>query len=207
MSNRQKLIDLIHQENREEAVLLALAMLENKESNIVSLYEDILTHALYQIDCNEFDKECIWREHIKTAIVRTIIEVTYPFIIKEKEGKIPINKKVLVVCPSEEYHEIGAKIAHSFFTLHGFNSIFIGANTPIDVIKDAVNYLQPDYLAISVTNFYNVIKAKEIVAEIKTINKDIKVVAGGQAFNHQDALETINADIHITTYESIGELQ
>ena len=204
--NNEKLISLIHDENRNEAVLLALQMLKNNDVTIVELYEQVLAKALQQIDCAEGDKECIWKEHIETAIVRTIIEVSYPYIIKEQENVPPKNKRIIVLCPVEEYHEIGAKMAHDFFLLQGYDSIFIGANTPKDVALDAVRFLQPDYLAISVTNMYNVINAKRMVDAVKAIKPDIKILAGGVAFYNDHALESISADKHLTTFESIKEL-
>lgn len=205
-NNKDKLIQLIHDENRNDAVMLAMKMLDDNDVTIVELYEQVLAKALQQIDCKEGDKECIWKEHIETAIVRTIIEVVYPYIIKELKQVSSKNKRVLVLCPVEEYHEIGAKMAHDFFLLNGYDSIFIGANTPKDVALDAVRFLKPDYLAISVTNMYNVINAKRIVEEVKTIKSDITVLAGGVAFINDHALESVQADAHLTTFDSIKGL-
>ena len=80
-----KLIEHIHNEDRRNAVTLALELLDSKEISIVELYEDVLTMALYDIDCQEGDKECIWKEHVQTSIVRTIVELVYPYVLKEKE--------------------------------------------------------------------------------------------------------------------------
>lgn len=201
----QKLIDFIHQENREKAVKLATELLDNHEISIVELYQDVLTKALYDIDCQEGDKECIWKEHVQTSIVRTIIELVYPYILKEKMPSN--NQKVLVLCPTEEYHEIGAKMAHDFFLLNGYESTFIGANTPLSVILDACEFVKPKYVAISVTNYYHVIDAKKVIDAIKNYNPNIKVLAGGQAFNDPTALQTVHADGHVTTYQSIKDLQ
>jgi len=206
MKNKVKLRDLIHNENRNEAVKLAIHMLESKEITIVDLYEQVLAKTLQEIDCQEGDRECIWKEHIETAIVRTITEVAYPFIIQEIEKLEPKNKRVVVLCPTEEYHEIGAKMAHDFFLLAGYDSIFIGANTPKEVALDAVTFLKPDYLAISVTNMYNVVNAKRIVETVKSINPTIKILTGGVAFMNERALESVQSDAHLTTFSSIREL-
>lgn len=206
MGNETKLIKLINEQNREQSTLLAIKMLEEKEVSIVELYENVLKKALYQIDCAELDRECIWREHIKTAIVRTIIEVTYPYILKEKKKVKANGKKVLVVCPPEEYHEIGAKMVHDYFILNGFDSTFIGANTPVEVIIDSVKYTKPDFVAVSVTNLYNIINAKKLITRIKNTNKDIKVFAGGQAFLKEGSLEAVNADYHLKDFKSIEDL-
>lgn len=206
MNNKKKLIKLIHDENQAEATLFALEMLERKEVDVIDLFQDILTEALHSIECQETEKECIWREHIKTSIVRTIIEVAYPYVLKSLDKVKKIDKKVLIVCPTEEYHEIGARMAHTFFTLQGYDSVFIGANTPLQVVVDSLDFLKPDYVAISVTNFYNVIKAKKLVEAVKKHNPNIKIIAGGQAFEIDAALETVQADFHISSFDSIKEI-
>jgi len=200
-----KLIEFIHHGNRENAVKRAIELLDKKEITIIDLYETVLTPALYAIDCAEGDKECIWKEHISSSIVRTILELTYPYILKEKQETL--KEKVLVVCPTEEYHELGAKMAHDFFLLEGFDSTFIGANTPLQVILDACEFVKPDYIAISVTNYYHIIDAKKVIDEIKKNYPNIKILAGGQAFNDPKALEIVNADYRLTSYQSIKEMK
>jgi methanogenic corrinoid protein MtbC1 len=204
-NNKQRLIELIHNQDRSKATTLTLSMLESEEISITELYEDVLTKALYDIDCKEGDRECIWREHVETSIVRTIIESTYQFIIKKKKENNGI--KVIVLCPTEEYHEIGARMAHDYFLLNGYESTFIGANTPLEVILDAVRIINPTYVAISVTNYYHIIDAKKVVEALKQQNPNLKICAGGQAFNHVDALSIVNADHHLTNFESIGDLK
>lgn len=201
----RKLIEYIHQEDRENAVTLALELLNTKEISIIELYENVLAIALYEIDCQEGDKECIWKEHVKTSIVRTIIELVYPYLLKEKE-EIK-EDKVLVVCPTEEYHEIGAKMAHDFFLLEGYDSTFVGANTPLSVILDACEFVKPKYVAISVTNYYHVIDAKKVIDAIKKQYPNIVVLAGGQAFKDKEAIKAVNADVHLTTYQSVKDLK
>lgn len=206
MNNKLELIEQIHKLNRKKATLMALDLLNSKSISIFELYEDVLKKALYQIECAEHDRECIWKEHVETAIVRTIIEVAYPFIIEELKSIKLNGKKVLVVCPPEEYHEIGAKMIHDFFLLNGFESTFIGANTPLEVILDSIKFTNPDFVALSVTNLFNIVYAKKIVDQIRVIKKDVKILAGGQAFEHEGSLEAVDVDLHLKDYKSIGEL-
>jgi methanogenic corrinoid protein MtbC1 len=206
MNRADTLIQMIHNEHRSDAVLLAIDMLDTNEVSVVELYQNILAKALQEIDCQEGDKECIWKEHVETAIVRTIIENSYPFIVKQLQTIRPKGKRVIVLCPEEEYHEIGAKMAHDFFLLHGYDAVFIGANTPKEVAIDAVTFLQPDYIAISVTNMYNLVNAKRIVEEVKRIAPNVTILTGGVAFTSVTALESVQSDYHLTNFESIGRL-
>lgn len=113
----KELYDSVTALKRDESILMAVALLAKNEITIKELYEDILGASLRSIICDEGDKECIWREHVRSAIVRTIIECTTPYIISQKKASNGL--KVIVVCPSEEYHEIGAKMVHDFFELEG----------------------------------------------------------------------------------------
>ncbi len=200
----EKIQKLIQEHKRNEAVLYVLDLLSTNKISITELY-DVLRTTLISIDCKEGDKECIWKEHIKTAIVRTIIENTYPYVIQEVKKIEPKNKKVLVVCPPEEYHEIGAKMAHDYFLLSGYNSIYIGANTPVEVIMDAIHFENPDYIAISVTNYYNIVPTKRLINKIRENQKGLTILVGGQAFN-ETSIQNVNADKHITDFDSIRNL-
>lgn len=200
------IIQEIQNENRKNALELAMKYLDSDQASITKLYEHALKVALYQVDCQENDNECIWREHVKTSIVRSIIESSLPYIYKITNSIPSKQKTVLVVCPEMELHEIGAKMAYHYFLLAGFDAIFVGANTPKDVILDAVRFTKPDYVAVSVTNFYNIVNAKKITQTIKEQYPNILILAGGQAFSSQDALHSVYADKHITSFLSIEEL-
>ena len=94
-----------------------------------------------------------------------MIENCYPFVVHERDQKYhsPARGKVIVVCPTEELHEIGARMVVDFFTLCGYTTTFIGANTPQDEIVSAIQVLKPVYIAISITNYYNLIAARNAV--------------------------------------------
>jgi len=202
----QKIIEYIHDENRDEAVILTLELLENGDIDIVTLYEKVLAYALNTINCDLEPEECIWKEHIKSAIVRSIIEVSYPYIIKGKNEVEKNGKRILIVCPSEEYHEIGAKMAHDFFLLSGYDSIFVGANTPLEEILNAIKFLKVDCIAISVTNYYNIVTARKIIDRIKSEYPSVQIYIGGNAFASKEARNQITYDKHLTTFKSIREL-
>lgn len=204
---KEQIKDYIRQEDKNNAVISSVEALEKKEISVHELYEEIVKPVLYEIDCKENDVECIWKEHVKSAIVRMIIESSYKFVIEESKKAKKRNKKVLIVCPTEEYHVLGARIAHDYFVMSGFEAVFVGANTPLDVVLNAMTYTRPDYVAISVTNYYNVINAKKIINAIKKIDSSVTILAGGQAFNNEDALKAVQADGSIKTFEDIMGLE
>jgi len=196
-------------EDREASLNLTLSKLKNDELDITELYTEILAPALNSMVQNENDKASIWREHVRSSIIRTIIENCYPYVIKERNEKYKIktDKKVAVVCPSEEYHEIGARMITDFFTLLGYDAVFVGSNTPKDEFLEALAVIKLDYIAISVSNPYNLIAARKAIEKISGANPKVKILVGGNAFNqHNNAYKEIGADMYLNKFEDILEL-
>jgi methanogenic corrinoid protein MtbC1 len=198
---------MIRSDQRNEAVLYALDLLKEQKLSIVELYQTVLSHVLNTIDCDKEPDECIWMEHMQSAIVRTIIDASFPYVIEESKSVKKVNKLVLVACPSEEYHEIGAKMAHDFFILTGYNAIFVGANTPTQEIVSAVKYAKPDLLALSVTDKYNIVKTKQVIKEVLKEKPDLKIGVGGLAFSSEQVREQVHFDYHLTSFDSIKGIE
>lgn len=197
----REFINKLNHELKDDCVLLIMNLLENG-TNLKEIYDDYLIPSLADYTCDsEVQEICIWKEHTRTSIIRTILESTYPFLIKEK--KAPINKSIVIACPQHEYHEIGAIIATNFFILEGFDAKYIGANTPSDEIFSAVKILKPDYLALSITNYYNLVATKKLTERLKDSFPQIKIIIGGQAAHNEQTLGQIDFDFVIQTYEDI----
>lgn len=196
--------DLLNQEKKDEALLFIHDLLKNKTISLTELYDAFFRPALNDFVCSSTDEDyCIWKEHTRTSIVRTILESTYPYLIEVKKSVKPNHKKVVVVCPSEEFHEVGAMIVANYFTLSGFDAQYIGANTPKQDIIKAVKALKPDFLALSVTNYYNLVVTKQITDEVKSQFPTVKVILGGLAFSKPGALDHIQYDYHIQSTAGI----
>lgn len=201
-------------DDKEGAVNFVLKLLQRNEISIPVLYENILTPALNNMFCkvDETHAECVWREHIRSSIIRSIIECSYPFVMKELKRTCyaqnqTVQEKVLVLCPAEEYHELGARMVTDFFTLCGCNAVYIGANTPKNDFIEAVNVFEPQYIAMSITEYYNLSAAKDAISELRSkISNNVKIVVGGNAFKHNpDAYRVLDADKLVNCFKDIKE--
>jgi len=204
------LMAYIEKEDKESAVEYAINLLNEGKIDILTLYRDILSPSLNNMFCNVDEKEiCVWREHVRSSIVRTIIECAYPYVIKEREkrGIKRKNQSAIVVCPQEEYHEIGARMAADFYTLLGFDTVFVGANTPKEDFVSAINVLKPKYVVISVTNYYNIVNAERAIKKLRQkANYDLRIIVGGYAFkSNKEVYKKIGADYLLDTFEEIEE--
>ncbi|MBN1191419.1 MAG: cobalamin B12-binding domain-containing protein [Dehalococcoidales bacterium] len=198
--------------DREQCVSFITGKLAGHEIDIVELYQEILTPAQYEDLCKDgHANDCIWQEHVRTSIIRTIIECCYPYVLKERDHKYvsTLKSKVFVVCPTEELHEIGARMIADYFTLCGYNVLFIGANTPQKDILHGIKYFSPEFVAISITNYYNLMAARNTVQRITGLKGVIpfKVILGGQACrNNPAACGQMGADMILDTFDDIRSL-
>nr|WP_300001593.1 cobalamin-dependent protein [Tissierella sp.] len=191
----------LQEHDKERAMSICLDSLENKTIDLITLYESILTRALNAI-IEEFEEEemLIWQEHVRSSIILSIIENCYSYILEESRLQgLKKKERVIVLCPQYEEHLIGARMVQDIFTLSGYDSTFIGANTPWRTILKAIEVIKPEIISISVTNFYNTIEAKRTIEMIKEFaGYEIKFVLGGYAFSKEkDLYKEVGGDLHI----------
>ncbi|MCX7787440.1 MAG: cobalamin B12-binding domain-containing protein [Spirochaetes bacterium] len=90
---------------------------------------------------------------------------------------------MLVACIGKELHEIGARMVADFFELEGWDSYFIGANTPSESILQTVSDRRPDVVGLSVTLTVHLSELRSLVPRLKAINPVPKILVGGYPFN------------------------
>lgn len=210
MNEYEEFLVLLEAENKQDAVQYALDLLDSGKMDVKTLYTQVLTPALNQMQCKLDDKNmCIWKEHVRTAIVRTIVECCYPYVIKEREklGLIQ-NKTATILCPPEEYHDLGARMVSDFFTLCGWNAVFVGSNTPYEDFYNAAAAIRPDIIAISITNYYTIVAARKIIAELKLLLGDsVRIIVGGFAVRESSGnYETLDADYRAETFDDVLQI-
>ena len=199
-----------NEENKEMAVTYILDRLERGEIDVITLYEKILTPMLNHMKCDLEDQRiCIWKEHVKTAIVRTIVECCYPYVLAlKKEFSLPAKGTAAILCPPDEYHDLGARMAADFFTICGYQAVYVGSNTPYKDFYNAVHVIHPEIAAISVSNYYNLFITKKIIEELKAaVGDQLKIVVGGYAFEETpDKYKLVGADGYARSFEDIRRL-
>lgn len=207
MSIYEEFIKVLDTYNKEKAYSYAIELLNNGTFGVVDLYEKVLKPSLNNWNCDhENNKLCIWQEHIRSSIIRSIIEGCYPFVLKEKSNTY--EQTVAVVCPPDEQHELGARMISDYFTIKGFNSTFVGSNTPVESFIEAVKNYEFDYIAISVTNYYHLFKTKKLIQKIKNLSPKIKVLVGGRAFvDRNNMYKNLGADYLIQNINDISKLK
>lgn len=194
--------------DRKRAVHIAVDAIRLKGIDVPTLYEQILAPSLNTISSNQINQEIpIWDEHLRSNIVRTVLENIYPII---ENSDTHFKKCAIVVCLEEEYHELGARMTADYLTILGFKTFFIGANTPKKEVLQAIEHLSPDLVCISVTNYFHLTRLHGLVETIKTHNsgKAIKIAIGGYAVHHSTGVEElVKVDFYANTYHDLTKIK
>lgn len=204
--------DHLNRHDRLETVKYGISLLEKGAVTVSELYERILAPSLNAVLVfRENEHEMIWREHVMTNIIRSVIESAFPYVLKEKEkyALTGFSKKVLLVCPEEEYHDIGIRMGADFFTIAGYDVTYIGSNTPKSNILSAANLLRPDMIDISVSNYLNLFALEKIVPELKReLPGNVMIYLSGSAFRHTGrTFMDFHADGLVNSFQDVLDLR
>lgn len=207
----EKLLEYLKQEDKEKSVDLCIDALENGDVDVVGLYEKLLAPALNNIinECIDDEDNLIWKEHLRSGIIRTIVENAYPYVLKDRIKFNEIKEeKVIIMCPRFEDHDLGARMVSDFFTIAGFNATFIGANTPERTILKAIDSIKPKYISMSITNYYNLVAAKKTIGQIKKESDyNIIFLLGGNAFNsNPNSYKDIGGEFLLKSFQDVLNL-
>lgn len=150
-------------------------------SSIIELYENVFKKSLYEVgELWELNKISVASEHLSSAIIESILNEYYAEITSVKK----INKTVVIACVEDEYHQIGAKMINDVFELNGWNSFFLGANTPSNELISFLKNIKPELLAISVSLYFHVPKLEIMIQQIRKELPELTILVGGQAFRN-----------------------
>lgn len=166
------------------------------ESDIKDFYMNVAQPSLYRIgDLWEAAEISAAVEHLATAIVtRAISQLSFLYM-----PVIDRDKRVMVLCVSGEYHQLGALMVANCFEMDNWNVNFMADSTPFRDTMQHIAAFKPHLLALSVTMPYNITNMIELIKKIKSggYNEGMKILAGGQAFKlFPDLPEKFGADAY-----------
>ena len=133
------------------------------------------------------------QEHFCTAATQMVMAQLYPYLFTGERK----DHRMVTACVGGELHEIGARMVADFFELEGWDTYFLGANTPLESIIGAVSERKADILALSVTMTFHLNRAKEIIAALRSESAlaNVRILVGGYPFNLSPQLwKNIGAD-------------
>ncbi len=164
---------------------------------VKDIYHKILYPVMVQIgELWQQNKINVAQEHLATAITQNIISGFYPILLQSIKDRDEEKGNVLVACPGNELHELGARMLSDVWELEGWNVTYLGSNIPAHFIAETLSSGQFNALALSCSLSFNVRYVKETIDKVKSVNQySGPVLIGGRIFNVDPALQKyVDAD-------------
>jgi methanogenic corrinoid protein MtbC1 len=175
----------------------------DEKLEIRHLYRLLFERSLYEIGSLwEQNKISVAKEHLATAITESLLNQAYPYLFKKEKS----DKRTIISCAANEYHQIGGKMVADVFEIHGWDSYFLGANTPTDQMIQFIDEIKPDVVGLSLSIYFNLPALKGEIEAINLHFPNLDIIIGGQAFKFGD-VSLLNHFKNLTYLSSIDALE
>jgi len=131
-------------------------------------------------------------EHFVTAVTQLVMSQLYPFIFSTSKH----GRRMVATCVGGELHEIGIRMVADFFEMDGWDSFYLGANTPANSVVQSVIEREAEVLALSATMTAHVGHVSQLIEVVRTsAASNVRILVGGYPFNLlPDLWQRIGAD-------------
>jgi MerR family transcriptional regulator, light-induced transcriptional regulator len=162
--------------------------------SIKDIYLEVFQRSQYEIGRRWMTNQIsVAQEHYCTAATQLIMSQLYPHIFATDK----IGRRFVAACIGGELHEIGVRMVADFFEMEGWDTYYMGANTPTDTILQAIADRQPDILGISATMSFHLSQVEDLITQVRATDggNELKILVGGYPFKRSpDLWKTIGAD-------------
>lgn len=182
--------------DRQKASKLVLEAVEQGVT-VQDIYLHVFQKSQYEVGRLWLDNQIsVAKEHFCSAATQQIMTRLYPSIFSSpKKGSRFVAANV-----GGELHEIGIRMVADFFEMDGWDTYYLGANTPVKSILDAIHEYQADIVGLSVAIPSHITVLKDTIAEIrKSAHKHVKIMVGGVA------LQSINGGWKLFGADGYGD--
>jgi len=167
--------------DRHSAGKMIIEAVDNGIS-VKNIYLHVFQSSLYEVGrLWQENKITVAQEHYITATTQLIMSQLYPYISNSrKTGKVLVATSV-----SKELHEVGVRMVADFFEMDGWNTFYLGANTPTESIIQTIISKKADLVLISATISSHISEVMDLIRTIRRCGecRDPKIIVGGYPFN------------------------
>lgn len=133
------------------------------------------------------------QEHFCTAATQMIMSQLYPVIFNSEKNGL----RLVATCVGGELHEIGMRMVTDFFEMEGWDTYYLGANTPAESIIHTLQEKKTDIIAISASMTFKIDAVIGLISDIRASEsaENSKILVGGRPFNiAPDLWRRVHAD-------------
>jgi methylmalonyl-CoA mutase cobalamin-binding subunit len=144
----------------------------------------------------------VFEEHVYTSVLQSVLEAAGRRI--SEEGGSP---RVLLTTVPGELHTLGIRMAKALFSELGANCLYLGAQTPLAEIAQAVRAYRIDLLGLSFSDAFPVRQIAPCLAELRElVPAGVPIWIGGSGSLRVGALPA-GVRVFIDIADAIGALR
>jgi methanogenic corrinoid protein MtbC1 len=171
---------------------------------------DLHSHVVTQVQMElgrmwQIGESYVAEEHFGSRVVEDVLAMLRSRMVREPEN----GHTVVLASVSGNLHDIGPRLVADQFEMKGWQTIFLGANMPIEDLVRGVNDFSPSMVALSVGQALNLRSAADTIAALRASQPGLPVLVGGLPFSAIDGLwKDVGADtfaIDAETAVAFGE--
>jgi len=162
---------------------MVLDALEAGTFGIQEIFEGVLAPALREMGRLWYLGEAsVSDEHFATVVTNQVLgAITSAYPRREKNGRT-----VVLTTVAGEAHSIGIQLVAASFQLDGWQTVCLGANTPVEGFVEFVSRVNADVVLLSATLNTARNAAAAMIAALRAEVPDLIIVVGGAAFSDGD---------------------
>lgn len=148
---------------------------------IPAVYLELIQPAMYELGrLWQNDEIDIGTEHYCTAATQLLMARLFPLVLQQKR----LSRSMIGCCVGSELHELGMRMVCDFFEFEGWDTYFMGANTPGSSILKVLQTRSVDLVCISATMGLGIATIRDIshLLREKLGPRCPKIMAGGLPF-------------------------
>ncbi len=164
---------------RRRPCMAIVQKLLDEKTGVRAIYLDLFQRSLYDVGALwERNKISVAVEHLATAITESLMSVVYPVLFRSER----VGRRAVVACVANEYHQVGARMVADILELNGWDTAFLGANTPKPDVVNMIERTQPHVVGLSLAVYSRVGALQQTIELIRSRFAHVPIVVGGQAF-------------------------
>jgi methanogenic corrinoid protein MtbC1 len=146
-----------------------------------SLYLEVFQPVLREVGRRWQENDLnVAEEHTITAVVQLAMAHLYPHVF----GAPRTGRGCVVCAASGDLHEIGARMVADFLEMAGWDTTYLGGNTPTPDLLRVIERRGVPLLCVSVSLATHLRTAAELIGALRRepLGAQVRVLAGGRPF-------------------------
>ncbi len=171
--------------DRHVASRLVLEGVAEQGLSVRDIYLHVFQPAQHEVGrLWQMNRLSVAQEHYCTAATQLIMSQLYPYLFaSERKGHT-----LVATCVSGDLHEIGVRMVSDFLEMEGWDTFYLGANTPTSSLLQILAQRRADVLAVSATLTSHVRAVAELIRAVREgqageEGREVKIMVGGYPFN------------------------